>query len=74
MFPQRDTTFDPETLVVLTAAYERAIRGQEVPVHEIIAKRIIELASEGERNPDKLCLGALALSMRKLRSREQRIT
>jgi hypothetical protein len=68
MFPPPGTVFDADTLILLTAAYERAIRGQAGSLHEHIAKRIIELASEGERDPDRLCHGALALSMRKPRS------
>jgi hypothetical protein len=68
MFPPPGTVFDPDTLILLTAAYERAIRGQAGSLHETIAKRIIELASEGERDTDRLCHGALALSMRKPRS------
>jgi hypothetical protein len=57
--------FDPDTIAVLTAAYEDAIKGQSTTAREIIAKHIIELASEGERDPYKLCQGALALSMRR---------
>jgi hypothetical protein len=60
------TTLDPQTIALLTATYHKAISGQPAAVHEIIAKRIIELASKGERDPDKLCLEALALSKREL--------
>ena len=68
MFPSPGTVFDPDAIAVLTAAYEKAIRGQAGSLHETIAKRIIELASEGERDLDKLCHGALALSIRRRRS------
>ena len=68
MFPPPVTMFDPEAIAVLTAAYQKAIDGKSASVHGIIAKRIIELASEGERDPDKLCHGALALWMREPRS------
>jgi hypothetical protein len=68
MFPPPGTVFDPDALAVLTAAYEKAVREQASSLHETIAKRIIELASEGERDPDRLCHGALALSIRKPRS------
>jgi hypothetical protein len=64
MFPPPGTVFDPDALVVLTAAYKKAVRGQAASLHETVAKRIIELASEGERDPDQLCHGALALSVR----------
>jgi hypothetical protein len=56
--------FGPETIAVLTTAYERAIDSNPTSAHEAIARRIIELASEGERDPDKLCQGALAPCMR----------
>ena len=68
MVPPPGTVFDPDTLAVLAAAYERAVRGQAGYLHETIAKRVIQLASEGERDPDRLCHGALALSIRKRRS------
>ena len=67
MFPPPGTTFDPETVVLLTAAYDNAIEGQPVDAHEKIAKHIIELATEGERDPHRLCQSALALSVRKPR-------
>ena len=68
MFPPPDTVFDSDAIAVLTAAFERAVQEQTGSLPETIAKRIIELASEGERDPDRLCHGALALSMRKPRS------
>ena len=37
-------------------------------VREVAAERIVELASKGERDPDKLCRDALALSMLEPRS------
>lgn len=68
MYPPPGATFDPEIIAALTAAYENAIQGQPVAVHEIVAKHIIALASAGESDPHKLCQGALALSMRSPRS------
>ena len=58
------TAFDPETISVLEAAYEKARRslhdkGQPALVQEIIAQRIIAAAQTGERNPEKLCETAL---------------
>jgi hypothetical protein len=64
MFPPASTAFNPETIALLSTAYERAIDGQPPSAHELIAKRIIELASQGERDPDTLCHGALALLKR----------
>jgi hypothetical protein len=55
---------DPETLAVLSAAYDKARDGQPAAVCETIATHILELAAEGERDPDRLCQEALALSIR----------
>ncbi len=38
------------------------------PINEIIAKRVIELASAGERNPDLLCEGVLKEFRERLRT------
>lgn len=64
-FVQPDTHFDPETTAVLGAAFDEALAalddtGQPELVKEAIAKRIILLASKGERDPDRLCAAALA--------------
>lgn len=58
------TAFDPETVKTLCDAYEKARKslhdtGQPHIVNEIIAQRIIALAQQGERDPDRLCAGAL---------------
>ena len=60
----RATAFDRETVETLCDAYEKARKslhdtGQPQIVNEIIAQRIIALAEQGERNPDRLCAGAL---------------
>ena len=52
-----DTKFDPETKRVLGLAFEMArvalrLADRGDLANEIIAKRIIELAKAGERNPD----------------------
>jgi hypothetical protein len=59
-----DTAFRPDEIRILCDAYARACKslhdkGQPAIVSEIIAQRIIALASNGERNPDKLSEGAL---------------
>ena len=59
------SVFDPETVAVMAAAYERARKslhdkGQPDIVQEIIAKRIIAAAKTGERDPDRLCETALS--------------
>lgn len=67
----REASFDPETTRVMGEAFERACNtlgnsGQPVIVREIIAKRILQVARDGERNPDELCERALkALSLPK---------
>ncbi len=61
--PER--AFDSETTALLVAAYEKAIAGIEsrgLPriMHEVAARRIIALASKGERDAERLCAAALA--------------
>ena len=56
--------FDPELTHAMGEAYDCAFRalhdrGQPAVVHEVIAKRIIEIAKTGERDPNKLCERAL---------------
>jgi hypothetical protein len=58
------TLFPPDVVTIMGDAYDRARRsmhdtGQPDIVREIIAKRIISMAKEGERDPQKLCEGAL---------------
>jgi hypothetical protein len=53
-------TYDPEAIRVMSEAYDCALkelhdRGQPELVREIIAKRIVELAAIGEREPQRLC-------------------
>lgn len=57
--------FDDRTTKVLGAAFDAARReladnGQPTLVHEVLARRIIDLASKGERDPVKLKDAALA--------------
>jgi hypothetical protein len=61
-----DVWFAPEDIDQLTAAFELALSKLELsdrrdPVAVVLAKFIIELAKEGEREPDALCEGALKL-------------
>ncbi len=56
--------FDPEAVECLTTAYEAALKILKLskgddPITEIIAKRIIEIAQTGVRDPAKLCSAAL---------------
>ena len=60
-----DGAFDPETVKILCEAYDKARRSlhdrgrQPHIVNEVIAGRIIALAQQGERDPDRLCAAAL---------------
>ena len=51
--------FSPEDIVALATAYEDALLALDLyrsdPVAVAMAKRIIELAKQGELNPDRLC-------------------
>jgi hypothetical protein len=56
--------FDPEAKRVMGVAFEMTraalrLTDRDDPVIAIVAKKIIELAKEGERNPDVLCERAL---------------
>lgn len=59
------SAFDPETVQVLCNAFDKARalmhdRGQPDIVNEVVAQRIIAFAKRGERDPDRLCVMALA--------------
>lgn len=56
--------FDSTTLTILDQAYDRALasienRKNTIAVRELIAVRMLDLASKGERDPDRLCLLAV---------------
>lgn len=53
------TAFDPQTVRIMGQAYDSVVRqlhdrGQPQVVREVIAKRITDLATLGERNSDRL--------------------
>jgi hypothetical protein len=55
----KNSAFGPEEIKVLTTAYEDTLRTLRLadradPATEIIAKKIIEFAQRGERNPLRL--------------------
>jgi hypothetical protein len=61
----KDGSFDPDTTRAMGEAFDKARkllhdRGQPAMVQEIIAKRIIDIARTGERDPEKMCKQALA--------------
>jgi hypothetical protein len=55
--------FDPETARLMGLAFEMALAslrsGCTDPLREALARKIIELAKTGERDPERLCEGAL---------------
>lgn len=59
-----DRAFDAETTALICQAFDKVCRalhdrGQPDAVKEVIAKRVIEIAGRGERDPDKMCEAAL---------------
>jgi hypothetical protein len=59
-----DVYFEPDATEAMGAAFEKACRslngtGQPDIIREIIAKGIVDLARNGERDPDQLCDEAL---------------
>jgi hypothetical protein len=57
--------FDDHDVKAMTRAYEDALlqlklTNRNDPVTEIVARKIVELAQSGERDPERLCLTALA--------------
>ena len=65
-------SFDPEALRVITAAFEQACAALKLTSkpgrslsNKLLAKKVIEAAEEGERDPSRLCervLGGLQAS------------
>jgi hypothetical protein len=59
-----EAVFEPEEVAGLTTAYDAALQllrltDRTDPVTEIIAKKIIEIARSGERDPSKICARAI---------------
>ena len=59
-FLERDHSFGPEDIASMSAGFEAALRKlglvvREDPATVAVAKSIIELAKEGEREPGRLC-------------------
>jgi hypothetical protein len=58
-------SFDGETVRLMGIAFEMALGSLRAtpdhadPVREAVARKIIELAKAGERDPERLCDGAL---------------
>jgi hypothetical protein len=61
---ENDHAFGPEDIANLTTAFDAALTrlgliDRRDPLTTVVAKAIIQLAKEGERDPKKLCDGAL---------------
>ncbi|HEV3397625.1 MAG TPA: hypothetical protein VG100_15880 [Xanthobacteraceae bacterium] len=55
----REAAFDPEEVKSIVAAYEAALarlglKDRSDPMAEMVAKKTVELAKEGERDPVRL--------------------
>jgi hypothetical protein len=63
-FFRREEAFDTESTTALALAYDSAVAlidsSQPDVMREVVARRIIALALKGERDPARLCAGALA--------------
>lgn len=60
----REAVFDPEEAAALALAYETALemlrpKDRADALKELIAKKIIEVARHGERDPVKICARTL---------------
>lgn len=60
----RDQAFDPETIQVLSSAFEKVcanlgLSDRADPMTELVAKQIIEAAQRGVRTDTVLCLAVL---------------
>ena len=63
---ENDHAFGPEDIANLSAAFEGALTrlglvDRRDPLTTAVAKAIIQLAKEGERDPKKLCHGAVSI-------------
>jgi hypothetical protein len=56
----QNSGFDPETIKIMTTAYEAArerlgLIERSDPLTELVAKKVIEIAQTGVRDPGQLC-------------------
>jgi hypothetical protein len=61
---RQEAVFSPEEVSVITKAFEAALQNlglvnRSDPVAETVARKIIDLARMGERDPDRLCAQVL---------------
>jgi hypothetical protein len=58
----RNESFDPEIITLMGVAFEKACSSISVPdqsTRELVAKKIVELAQRGERDPIRMSEHAL---------------
>ena len=70
---ENDHSFAPEDTANLTAAFESALSklglvNRNDPMTTAVAKLVIQLAKEGERDPGRLCDGAVTALGKQARS------
>ena len=63
-FLERDAVFGPDDLTAMTAAFEQALRelgltDRTDAATAIVARKVIEVAKQGERDPARLCAAVL---------------
>jgi hypothetical protein len=63
-FLRGDVAFGPEHLAAMSAAFDEALRKLQLndrsdKVTELVARQIISIAKQGERDPARLCEAAL---------------
>jgi hypothetical protein len=65
---QSGPAFEPDEIAALTAAFQAALSKLGLglvehadPLRTAVAKAIVELAKDGERDPEKLCAAALKI-------------
>jgi hypothetical protein len=61
---QNDHSFAPEDIAILAAAFEAALSklglvNRTDPMTTAVAELVIQLAKQGERDPGRLCEGAV---------------
>lgn len=61
--PFKGASFSPDTIAAMTQAFQEAVDALPFPVGsarvQTLAKNIVELASQGERDPERMKLLAL---------------
>jgi hypothetical protein len=63
--PETGGAFGPEVIDIMSSAYQAVLSDLGLADHEdsltlLVARRIIDLAAEGERDPDRLRASTLA--------------